>query len=502
MSAEQRLQKLRTILREVSDLQSAAAVLGWDQQTYMPAGGAGPRGRQIATLSRLAHEAFVQPEVGRLLDQLDPHRRDLPPDSDDACLLRVTRRDYERDTKIPSAFWADLSEHAAEAFQAWTQARPDNDFARVAPCLERTLELSRAYSAYFREADHVADPLIDMSDEGMRVADLRPLFATLRAELVPLVEQVLARQSEVDGGLDRSFDVQAQLDFGLDIVRDFGFDFERGRQDRAHHPFATRFATSDVRITTRARENDLTEALFSSLHEAGHAMYEQGIDPVLESTPLASGVSSGVHESQSRLWENLVGRDRVFWSHYFPKLRTRFPDQLGGIREADFYAAVNRVARSLIRTDADELTYNLHVLIRFDLELELLEGTLTVAELPDAWNERYRSDLGIEPPNHTNGVLQDVHWFSGLIGGAFQGYTLGNVLSAQFYEAANAACPAIANELAQGRFQALHGWLRNQIYRHGRKFPPHELVERVTGTPLRIEPYLSYLKDKYQTLHV
>lgn len=500
MTAEHRLAELRTILREVSDLQSAAAVLGWDQQTYMPSGGAEARGRQIATLSRLAHETFVAPAVGRLLDALESHAGALPPDSDDACLLRVTRRDFERDTKIPSSFWADLSEHAAGAFQAWTRARPEDDFARVAPHLERMLELSRRYSDYFPDAAHVADPLIDMSDEGMTVAELRPLFAELRSELVPMVDAVLSRQTESRGGLDQEYPVPDQLAFGLDVIRDFGFDFERGRQDRAHHPFATRFATSDVRITTRVREHDLTEALFSTLHEAGHAMYEQGVDATLEGTPLAFGVSSGVHESQSRLWENLVGRNRAFWGHYFPKLRSAFPEQLKGVDADAFYAAINRVARSLIRTDADELTYNLHVVIRFDLELDLLEGKLAIADLPEAWRERYRSDLGIVPPTDSDGVLQDVHWFSGLIGGAFQGYTLGNVLSAQFYDAAIAACPGIPEDVSAGRFGALHGWLRSQVYAHGRKFSPNELVQRATGKPMTARPYLDYLSGKYGVL--
>ena len=502
MTAEQKLVRLRSILRDVSDLQSAAAVLGWDQQTYMPPGGAGARGRQIATLSRLAHERFASPEVGNLLDALQDHADALPPDSDDARLIHVTRRDWERDTRVPASFWADLSEHAAEAFQAWAQARPADDFARVAPHLERTLELSRRYSGFFPEADHPADPLIDMSDEGTTVAALRPLFATLREELVPLVEHVIDAQTDVDGGLRRPYPVEDQLEFGMEVARAFGFDLECGRQDHARHPFATRFAASDVRITTRAKVDDLTEALFSTLHEAGHAMYEQGIDPELASTPLASGVSSGVHESQSRLWENLVGRDRGFWEHWFPKLRARFPGQLAEVDLDAFYAAINRVSRSLIRTDADELTYNLHVILRFDLELELLDGTLAIGDLPDAWRARYREDLGIEPHNDTDGVLQDVHWFSGLIGGAFQGYALGNILSAQFFDAARDACPPIETDLRAGRFGALHGWLREQVYRHGRKFPPEELVQRATGSRMRVEPYLRYLRDKYGALTV
>jgi len=287
----------------------------------------------------------------------------------------------------------------------------------------------------------------------------------------------------------------------LAVIREFGYDFTRGRQDKTHHPFMTKFSLGDVRITTRVREHDLTEAVFSTLHEAGHALYEQGINPSYEGTPLASGTSAGVHESQSRLWENLVGRSREFWQFFYPRLQQCFPGQLGAVELETFYRAINRVERSLIRTDADELTYNLHVMIRFELELALLEGKLAVKDLPEAWNEAYRANLGLVPTTLSEGVLQDVHWYGGTIGGAFQGYTLGNLMSAQFYEAAQFAYPEIPAEMSQGRFDRLHGWLRQHIYQHGRKYNAAEVVEQATGQPLTIQPYLRYIRRKYGELY-
>jgi carboxypeptidase Taq len=280
-----------------------------------------------------------------------------------------------------------------------------------------------------------------------------------------------------------------------------GYDFQRGRQDKTLHPFMTKFSTGDVRITTRVKEHDLSEGLFSTIHEMGHALYEQGINREFEATPLANGTSSGVHESQSRLWENFVGRSRNFWQFFYPQLQAVFPSQLGNVSLETFYRAINKVERSLVRTDADEVTYNLHVMIRFDLELQLLEGSLAVRDLPEAWNERYRSDLGVVPPSYSNGVLQDVHWYGGMIGGMFQGYTLGNVMSAQFFAAAVKANPEIPTQIEKGDFNPLHDWLKENIYQHGRKYTAPELIERVTGGPLSIDPFIDYIQRKYGELY-
>jgi carboxypeptidase Taq len=303
-----------------------------------------------------------------------------------------------------------------------------------------------------------------------------------------------------DRCLRGAFDEPTQLDFGLSVVRAIGYDLDRGRLDKTHHPFCTTFASGDVRITTRVSD-DVSDCLFTMLHEAGHALYEQGVSPAFEGTPLAGGTSMGVHESQSRLWENLVGRGRLFWQHYYPQLQHAFPDQLGKVEPETFYRAINKVERSLIRTEADEVTYNLHVMLRFDLELDLLEGRLAVKDLPEAWRARMQADLGLVPADDREGCLQDVHWFSGRIGGSFQSYTIGNILSAQFYAAALQAHPAIPSEVAQGEFATLHGWLRQNLYRHGRKFKPDELTARVTGSAMNLAPYLAYLRGKYGELY-
>ena len=498
---EAKLQELKTRLCEIDDLGSAAALLSWDQTTYMPPGGAAARARQVSTLGRLAHEKFVDPAIGKLLDDLRPYEESLPYDSDEASLIRVTRRDYERAVKVPPSFVAQLSDHTSASYQAWTEARPANDFASVQPYLEKTLDLSRQLADFFPGYEHVADPLIDYSDYGMTVSTLRPIFAELRGQLVPIVQAITAQPPADDACLQQTFPEAQQLAFGGEIVERFGYDLKRGRQDKTPHPFTTEFSIGDVRITTRVNEQNLGEALFSTMHEAGHAMYEQGIRMDFEGTPLASGTSSGVHESQSRLWENIVGRSRPFWHFFYPRLQGIFPEQLGSVSVDTFYRAVNRVERSLIRTDADEVTYNLHVMLRFDLELALLEGRLAVRDLPEAWRERYRADLGIAPPDDRDGVLQDVHWYVGTIGGAFQGYTLGNILSAQFFENALQAHPEITSEIEAGEFNTLHGWLIENIYQHGRKYTPSELIERVTGGPLNVGPYVQYLQAKYGELY-
>jgi carboxypeptidase Taq len=498
---EDKLKKLKARLAEIDDLESAARVLGWDQNTYMPPGGAPARGRQMATLRRLAHEKSVDAELGKLLDALRPHEESLTYDSDDASLIRVARRDYERAVKVPPSFVAQLSEHASASYQVWAEARPANDFAKVRPYLEKTLDLSRQLADFFPGYEHIADPLIDFSDYGMKASTVSTIFAELREELVPIVQAITAQPPADAACLHQTFPEAQQWAFAVEVVKRFGYDFGRGRQDKSPHPFTTNFSVGDVRITTRVNEDDLSEALFSTLHEAGHGMYEQGVRADLEGTPLASGTSSGVHEIQSRLWENIVGCSRGFWRFFYPKLQAVFPDQLGDVPLETFYRAINRVERSLIRVAADEVTYNLHVLLRFAFELALLEGDLAVSDLPEAWRERFQADLGIAPPDDRDGVLQDVHWYAGPIGGAFQGYTLGNIMSAALFEAALEAHPEIPGQIEAGEFSTLHGWLKGNIYQHGCKFTANELIERVTGAPLSVEPYIRYLRGKYGELY-
>jgi carboxypeptidase Taq len=498
---ESKFGQLRERLTQVNDLERAAAVLAWDQATYMPSGGAAARGRQLALLSSLAHERFTDPEVGRLLDGLASWAEARGIDDDDAATVRAARLRYDRSVRVPNALVAEMSAHQAESYDVWTRARPANDFAAVRPLLEKTVELSRRFAECFAPYEHVMDPLIDMYDYGMRVSSVSAVFDELRRQLTPLVEAVTARPDVDDSCLRRRFPEDAQWQFGVEVAKDLGYDFARGRQDRTHHPFCTTFSIGDVRITTRFQEFDLGDGLFSTVHEAGHAMYEQGIDMRYEGTPLADGTSAGVHESQSRLWENIVGRSREFWSQYYPRLQRAFPGALDDVDVAQFHRAINKVRRSLIRVDADELTYNLHVIVRFDLERQMLEGTLAVKDLPEAWRARYASDLGVAPSDDRDGCMQDVHWFAGVVGGSFQGYTLGNVLSAMFYEAALQAHPEIPEQIAAGRFDVLHGWLTANIYRHGSKYTAPELIRRVTGRDLDVAPYLRYLKTKYEGLY-
>ncbi|MDQ6868245.1 MAG: carboxypeptidase M32 [Pseudomonadota bacterium] len=500
-SAETKLAELKRGLLEISDLAAAGAVLGWDQCTYMPRGGARARARQGATLSRLAHEKSVDPALGKLLDDLAPYAAGMPYDSDEASLIRTARRDFEKAIKLPSAYVARASALASTSYDAWTRARPANDFATMLPFLEKAVDLSREYAGFFAPYQHVADPLIDAAEEGMTTASVRSLFAGLRSELIPIVRAISDQPVPGDGSLHGSFSEPKQLDFSLSVVKQFGYDTNRGRLDKTHHPFCSKFSAGDVRITTRVDEKHFGDALFSTMHESGHALYEQGVAAALEGTPLGMGTSAGVHESQSRLWENVVGRGRPFWEHFYPVLRDTFPDQFRRIGCETFYRAINKVQRSLIRTDADEVTYNLHIMMRFDLELELLEGQLRVKDLPEAWRARMQADLGVAPSDDRDGCLQDVHWYGGTVGGGFQSYTIGNILSAQFYAAALKTHLGIPREIAKGEFGTLHGWLREHLYRHGRKFQPGEAVMRAAGGPMSTKPYLAYLRAKYGELY-
>ncbi len=500
-STEAKLAELKRRLLEIGDLSAAGAVLSWDQATYMPKGGAGARARQGATLSRLAHEKLVDPALGKLLDELGPYAERMPHDSDTASLIRVVRRDFDKATRVPGEFVARWSAFSSASYDAWTRARPADDFATMRPLLEQALDFSRQYAGFLGPYAHIADPLIDGPDEGMTTASVLALFEELRAGLVPIVRAIAAQRPADDSCLKGAFPEAAQIDFSLAVIRRFGYDLERGRLDKTHHPFCTRFSGGDVRITTRVRGDDLSEALFSTLHEAGHALYEQGVAADLDGTPLGWGASAGVHESQSRLWENIVGRSRGFWEHFYPLLRKAFPERFARVSLERFYRAINRVERSLIRTDADEVTYNLHIMMRFDFELALLEGRLAVKDLPEAWRARFKEDFGIVPRDDRNGCLQDVHWFAGSVGGAFHSYAIGNILAAQLHASALAAHPEIAGEMARGEFGALHGWLTDNLYRHGRKFRPDELIERATGSPMSIAPYIAYLRGKYGELY-
>jgi carboxypeptidase Taq len=493
------IQELRARTMEISDLAHAASVLSWDQMTFMPPGGAEARGRQIALLGKLAHEKAVDPALGRLLKSLEPIERKLEYDSDEASVIRVSRRGYDIATKVPTAWAARYYKHQADSYEAWVKARPKNDFKTVLPYLQKTYQYAHEYADFFPGYDHPLDPLIDNFDFGLRARKVKGIFKELRAELVPLAKKIAAAEQVDDSILENDFPEDAQLEFGRAIAADLGYDFQRGRIDRTPHPFTTSFSVNDVRITTRFNRRVLAEALFSTIHESGHAMYEQGSDQKLEATPLAGGAGMSVHESQSRLWENVVGRSLPFWKFYYPKLVKAFP-HFKKVKLADFYRAINKVQPSLIRTEADEVTYNLHIMVRFGIEFGLMEDKIKVKELPEVWNEGYERDLGVTPDSLSVGVMQDVHWYTGLVG-YFECYALGNLLSSQIYGAAVKKRPAISAEIGGGKFKTLHSWLTENIYRHGNKFTTMELLKRNGLGDMEVEPFMKYLRKKYGDIY-
>ena len=496
-----RLQELKDVLGEVSDINRAAAVLAWDQETYMPRGGVENRADQLTTLRRIAHVRFTSDEVGGLLDGAAGDVSSLPFDSDEASLVRVTRRDYDHARKLPSNLVAEIARAGATARPVWERAREDADFKLFAPFLEKNVELNRRVADALGYKGHPYDALLDRTEPGMTTDQLRNVFEELKQAIVPLVAEVSRHADALDDSvLHRGFDPDGQVNYALQVVKRLGYDLERGRQDLSTHPFTISFGRGDVRITTRVSRDFFSECLFGSIHEAGHGMYNQGIGQNLDRTPLWSGASPGVHESQSRLWENLVGRSAAFWRHFFPSLRDTFPAQLKGMDDDGFYRAVNKSYASLIRVEADEVTYNLHILLRFELENELLEGSLKVSDLPEAWNARVKSYLGIDVPNDRDGVLQDIHW-SGVSFATFPGYTLGNLMGAQLMAKVRVDVPDLDAQIERGEFGNLLTWLQTNVYRHGRKFTPNELMERVTGTALTPEPWIAYVREKFGALY-
>jgi carboxypeptidase Taq len=497
---EAKLKELKDILAEVSDLSNAAALLGWDQQTYMPVQAAASRGKQLGTLSRLAHVRFTSPEVGKLLEELAPLVADSDPDSDEARLVKVTTRQFEKQTKVPPEMVVEFAELTTNAHHVWEQAREKNDFAHFQPYLEKIVDLRRRYAALFAPYEHVYDPLLDDYEPGMKTAEVRAIFGELRPAQVSIVQAISERPQVDDSFLYLEYDPQKQWDFGEEVITHFGFDWERARQDKSTHPFTTSFSVDDVRITTRVNPKFFNTALFGTLHEAGHGLYELGIAHSLERTPLSAGASLAVHESQSRMWENLVGRSLPFWQHFYPRLQAYFPEQLGNVDVLTFYKGINKVEPSLIRVEADEATYNLHIMLRLELEIALMEGSLEVVGLPEAWNERFEDYLGIVPPNDTEGVLQDVHWSSGLFG-YFSTYALGNLISLQLWEKINQDIPNLEAQIREGEFKALLDWLVANVHRHGAKFEPQELVKRITGSKIEPGPYVDYLEKKFGEIY-
>ncbi len=497
---------------EINDLCCVINLLTWDSRTQMPPGGAATRGQQLATVTRLAQARFVSEETGRLIDQARAEiEADTTADSADSYRLQAVhqaREAYDIARRVPQDLLAEIAALKAPAQQVWAEAKATSDFAAFAPYLELMLALTRRMADAIGYSEHPYDALLIRYEPGMTASRLKVLFEQLKSGLLPLLQQIGDRSQRVRADfLEREYPEDAQKAFALEIARSFGYDLNRGRLDVAPHPFEISFTREDVRITTRYNRRFPPMALFGTFHETGHGLYEQGVDPALTRGVLTTdlldlyavgGTSYGAHESQSRLWENLVGRSRSFWQNHYPRFQQFFPEQTKDVTAEEFYRAVNRVRPSLIRVEADEVTYNFHIMLRVEIEMALLDGTLKVSDLPAAWHARMQEYLGVTPPDDSRGVLQDVHWSTGLFG-SFPTYTIGNVMSAQFMAAARQA-PGVAAALAAGNYAPLLAWLTENVYRHGRAFTPEELLTRATGCGLNVEPYLAYLTEKYTDL--
>ncbi len=497
----EKLEQLKAHIATTIDLMHAAALLSWDQEVYMPPQGVAARAEQLATLSSLAHQQFTSEETGKLLAEAEAEVAGMDYDSDEASYVRVARREYDQRTKLPTSLVAEMSVAASRAFSAWRQAREEQNYTLFAPHLQKIVDLCRRQADYLGYEDHPYDALLGLFEPGIKTSQVEALFEPLKKGLLPLI-QAIVEQPQIDDHflIEPEYDVQRQWEFTVLLLRKMGYDFQRGRQDKAPHPFTTNFSNLDVRVTTRVYPHRPLSAIFSSAHEGGHALYELGSPDKFERSLLAGGASMGVHESQSRLWENQVSRGKPFWRYYFPILQAFFPDALEGISFWDFYRAVNKVEPSFIRVEADEVTYNLHIFVRFELEKSLITGELSVDDLPEAWNAKYKEYLGITPPNDALGCLQDVHWSHGDIG-YFPTYALGNIISAQLYAQIKEDVAGLEDGYQQGEFAPLLAWLREKIHRHGRKFTAAELLQRSIGQEMDARPLLEYFYQKYTEIY-
>jgi carboxypeptidase Taq len=496
--SEAKYKELRGRLAEIADLGKTISLLGWDQQVMMPPGGAAVRAEQLGTVGRIAHQKFIDPAVGSLIDDLRGWAEQHEYDSTEASLVRVAAKDWEKASKVSPDLRAEMSRSAALANPVWVEARKTNDFKSFLPVLRKNLDLRKRYIECFEVDDEPYDIVLDDYERGMRTKEVRRIFDYLKEHQAPLVKEVAARGES--GARVHNFAIEPQKVFELEVLREFGFTEDAWRLDPTVHPFASGTGVTDIRITTRYFTEHLG-GLFGTMHEFGHGLYENQVDPSLERTPLARGVSLGMHESQSRMWENLVGRSQPFWRRFFPRLQELQPDALAGYDVERWYREVNTVEPTLIRVEADETTYNLHIILRFELEQAMLADEFPLEQLPEEWNRRIWDYLGIEVPNDTEGVLQDVHWSGGSIG-YFPTYALGNLISAQIWERITAEVPGLEEGFEQGEFGPLRDWLRENLHRHGRKFSPRETLELVSGSAeIDPAPYVRYLREKLAPIY-
>ncbi len=497
---DQALDRLHEYLRESAVLQTCRGLLNWDQETYMPEGSAELRGRQLALLSGIAHRRSAADQLGDLLEDAEEKLNGADPESPAASNVREAKRDFVQARKIPAELVEEHAEVTTLARRAWAQARADNDYPHFQPWLRRIVKLSRRFADALGYEEHAYDALLDQYEPHAKTSEVRALFEVVSAKLADLLARIVDSGRKIDtSSLHGQFDPASQHAFAQEVTSAIGFDFARGRLDRAVHPFCTGLGPWDVRITTRFNEKWFPDGLFSALHEAGHGLYEQGLAGEQFGWPMGSACSLGIHESQSRLWENTVGRSRGFWTHFYPKAQANF-SSLKNVPMDQFYAAINEVKPSMIRVDADEVTYNLHVMLRFELEQALLTGDIDAKDLPEAWNTRFEEIFRIRPQNDTEGCLQDIHWSAGLFG-YFATYTLGNVYSAQLYEKAQQDLGDLDEQFAKGEFAPLRTWLNEKIHWQGRRFAPTRLIERVTGRPPAPEPLIASLEAKYGAIY-
>jgi carboxypeptidase Taq len=488
-------------VREAALLESCAGVLGWDERTYMPRQGSAHRAEQMALLARLGHEMFTAPQIGELLAAVENSPLVQDADSETAANVREVRRQYDRAVKLPNSLVEELARVTTRAQQVWQEAREASDFNAFAPWLEKVVGLERDKADAIGYRTVAYDALLDEYEPGATTAEITRLFADLRADLAPLAAAIAAsgRKSPREI-LEREYPVEQQKAFAEAAAAAIGFDFAAGRLDPTTHPFCSGIGPGDCRLTTRYNPRHFSESFFGTLHEAGHGIYEQGLAADHFGTPCGSAASLGIHESQSRLWENFVGRSRPFWKHFLPRARKLFPDALSGVSLDAFHFAVNDVRPSFIRVEADEATYNLHIIVRFELEQALIGGDLAPRDVPAAWDEKYEQALGIRPPSAAKGCLQDIHWSMGGFG-YFPTYTLGNLYAAQLMEQARQDLPGLEEDFGKGTFGRLKGWLNEKVHRAGRRWPAAVLCERITGRPLSHKPLLDYLRGKYAPLY-
>jgi len=486
---------------EVQLIGSCASVLHWDEQTYMPQAGSEYRAEQSAYLAGLAHKKAVDPKIGELLDILEksPYMKDEY--SDQAVNVRETRYEYDKNVKIPQELVEEITRATTIAQGVWIEARKENNFKKFLPHLEKIIKLNLQVADHLGYKKEAYDALLDNYEPGATAESIGKVFDGFRAELVDLVKAISESSRKPDMSIiEREYPVDRQKLFSQSAAAAIGFDFRTGRLDISAHPFTTGLGPKDTRITTRYNPNHFAQAFFGVMHEAGHGIYDQGLDRAYHGTPRGDSVSLGIHESQSRMWENLVGRSKSFWKHFFPRAQQMFPENLSNVAFDDFYFAINDVRPSLIRVEADEVTYNLHILLRFEMERAFLRGEITPRDVPEAWNEKFTNYFGITPPNDADGCMQDIHWPAGYIG-YFPTYTLGNLYAAQFFAKAKDDIRYLEDQFAVGNFSELFQWLRNNIHVHGKKYRAEKLVEVVTGKPLSHKPAMDYLRMKFGELY-